>query len=96
MEVRRSWRLNERHYGALQGRNKAQAAVEDGADLVDEWRRSWDASPPPMTTQRCPRKTGPSQAAQLETPRPLSFSSPGAFSQRVSAPRYFVGGITRK
>ena len=49
MEVRRSWRLNERHYGALQGRNKAQAAVEDGAALVDEWRRSWDVSPPPMT-----------------------------------------------
>ena len=49
METKRSWRLNERHYGALQGRNKRRAAEEDGEALVAEWRRSWDVAPPPMT-----------------------------------------------
>ncbi len=42
----RHWRLNERHYGDLQGRNKAETAERYGADQVHEWRRSYDVSPP--------------------------------------------------
>jgi 2,3-bisphosphoglycerate-dependent phosphoglycerate mutase len=45
--VRRSWRLNGRHYGALQGRNKAQVEQEYGARLVAAWRRSYGTAPPP-------------------------------------------------
>ena len=45
--VRRSWRLNGRHYGALQGRNKAEAIREYGERQVRLWRRSYDATPPP-------------------------------------------------
>lgn len=45
--VTRSWRLNERHYGALQGLNKAQTAKEYGEEQVLAWRRSYD-TPPPM------------------------------------------------
>jgi len=44
--VRRSWRLNERHYGALQGLNKAETAKKFGAEQVEIWRRSY-ATPPP-------------------------------------------------
>jgi 2,3-bisphosphoglycerate-dependent phosphoglycerate mutase len=44
--VRRSWRLNERHYGALQGLNKAQTAARYGEDQVKLWRRSYDVRPP--------------------------------------------------
>jgi 2,3-bisphosphoglycerate-dependent phosphoglycerate mutase len=44
--VSRSWRLNERHYGALQGLNKAQTAAKFGEDKVKEWRRSYDVRPP--------------------------------------------------
>jgi 2,3-bisphosphoglycerate-dependent phosphoglycerate mutase len=44
--VRRSWRLNERHYGALQGLNKAQTAEKYGEDKVKLWRRSYDVRPP--------------------------------------------------
>jgi 2,3-bisphosphoglycerate-dependent phosphoglycerate mutase len=44
--VRRSWRLNERHYGALQGLNKAQTAARYGEDQVKVWRRSYDVRPP--------------------------------------------------
>jgi 2,3-bisphosphoglycerate-dependent phosphoglycerate mutase len=46
--VRRSWRLNERHYGALQGLNKAQTAERYGVDKVKVWRRSYDVRPPDL------------------------------------------------
>lgn len=44
--VIKSWRLNERHYGALQGLNKAETAEKYGKDQVHEWRRSYDTLPP--------------------------------------------------
>jgi 2,3-bisphosphoglycerate-dependent phosphoglycerate mutase len=46
--VRRSWRLNERHYGALQGLDKKATAEKYGADQVKLWRRSYDVPPPPL------------------------------------------------
>jgi 2,3-bisphosphoglycerate-dependent phosphoglycerate mutase len=46
--VERSWRLNERHYGALQGLNKAETAAKFGEDQVKVWRRSYDIPPPPL------------------------------------------------
>jgi 2,3-bisphosphoglycerate-dependent phosphoglycerate mutase len=45
----RSWRLNERHYGALQGLNKAETASQYGEAQVKIWRRSYDIPPPPLT-----------------------------------------------
>jgi 2,3-bisphosphoglycerate-dependent phosphoglycerate mutase len=47
--VERNWRLNERHYGALQGLNKAQTVAEHGEAQVKIWRRSYDVPPPPMS-----------------------------------------------
>ena len=46
LPVHRSWRLNERHYGALQGLNKKETAEKYGADQVKQWRRSYDVPPP--------------------------------------------------
>ncbi|MBK5248851.1 MAG: phosphoglyceromutase [Actinomycetales bacterium] len=46
--VKRSWRLNERHYGALQGKDKKQIRDEFGEDQFMTWRRSYDVSPPPI------------------------------------------------
>ena len=46
--VVRSWRLNERHYGALQGLNKAETVEEYGEEQVKVWRRSYDVPPPPL------------------------------------------------
>lgn len=46
--VHRSWRLNERHYGALQGRNKAQLKAEVGDDAFTRWRRTFTGTPPPL------------------------------------------------
>jgi 2,3-bisphosphoglycerate-dependent phosphoglycerate mutase len=46
--VRRSWRLNERHYGALQGKDKAATLAEYGEEQFMLWRRSYDTPPPPI------------------------------------------------
>jgi 2,3-bisphosphoglycerate-dependent phosphoglycerate mutase len=46
--VYKSWRLNERHYGALQGLNKAEMAAKVGEEQVHVWRRSYDMPPPPL------------------------------------------------
>jgi 2,3-bisphosphoglycerate-dependent phosphoglycerate mutase len=48
LPVRRSWRLNERHYGALQGKDKAQTRKEFGDEQFMLWRRSYDVPPPPL------------------------------------------------
>src|SRR5690606_8947892 len=45
--VQRSWRLNERHYGALQGKDKSQTLAEFGEEQFMTWRRSFDTPPPP-------------------------------------------------
>jgi 2,3-bisphosphoglycerate-dependent phosphoglycerate mutase len=60
----KSWRLNERHYGALQGLNKAEMAAKFGEEQVLVWRRSYDIPPPPLSQDderyegRDPRYTG--------------------------------------
>jgi 2,3-bisphosphoglycerate-dependent phosphoglycerate mutase len=55
--VEHSWRLNERHYGALQGLNKAQTAAKYGEEQVLVWRRSYDV-PPPALEESDPRYPG--------------------------------------
>jgi len=57
LPVRHSWRLNERHYGALQGLNKADMAKQYGDEQVLVWRRSYDTPPPALepTDPRCER-----------------------------------------
>jgi 2,3-bisphosphoglycerate-dependent phosphoglycerate mutase len=56
--VIRNWRLNERHYGALQGLNKAETAAEHGEEQVLIWRRSYDTPPPELksTDEQHPSK----------------------------------------
>jgi 2,3-bisphosphoglycerate-dependent phosphoglycerate mutase len=48
LPVRRSWRLNERHYGDLTGKDKRETAEQFGLDQVHQWRRSYDVPPPPL------------------------------------------------
>lgn len=57
LPVEHSWRLNERHYGALQGLNKAQTAEKMGSEQVHIWRRSFDV-PPPALSEDDPRFPG--------------------------------------
>jgi 2,3-bisphosphoglycerate-dependent phosphoglycerate mutase len=73
--VPRSWRLNERHYGALQGLNKAETAAKHGDEQVHIWRRSYDI-PPPALTRDDPRHPGqdPRYAALSPAELPLTES----------------------
>lgn len=61
LPVRRHWRLNERHYGDLQGKNKLETAEQFGADQVKLWRRSYDVPPPPLPDGDPRQATGDSR-----------------------------------
>lgn len=71
--VDHSWRLNERHYGALQGLNKAQTAARYGDEQVLVWRRSYDVPPPPLE-ESDPRYPGsdPRYRGMSKTDLPLT------------------------
>ena len=71
--VIRNWRLNERHYGALQGLNKAETAQKYGEDQVKIWRRSYDIQPPELdkTDERFPGKD-PRYSELQESEMPLT------------------------
>jgi 2,3-bisphosphoglycerate-dependent phosphoglycerate mutase len=69
LPVEKSWRLNERHYGALQGLNKAEMAAKFGDAQVLKWRRSYDI-PPPVLEANDPRyEGGDARYAGVEVPR---------------------------
>lgn len=63
--VERSWRLNERHYGALTGLNKAETAARHGEDQVKVWRRSFDVAPPPVPLDSEYHPAGDARYAEL-------------------------------
>ena len=65
LPVRRSWRLNERHYGALQGKDKAQTREEFGDEQFMLWRRSYDVPPPPISDDDPLSQAGDVRYAQL-------------------------------
>ena len=73
--VIKDWRLNERHYGALQGLNKAETAAKHGEAQVKIWRRSYDIPPPPLAADD-PRHPGrdPRYAVLSRTELPLTES----------------------
>ncbi len=71
IEVKRSWRLNERHYGALQGKDKKQTLDEYGEEQFMLWRRSFDTPPPPLADDDTFSQAGDPRYADLgdELPR---------------------------
>jgi 2,3-bisphosphoglycerate-dependent phosphoglycerate mutase len=71
--VYRSWRLNERHYGALQGLNKAETAARHGEAQTQLWRRSYDVPPPPLTPDD-PRFPGRDPRYENLTPQELPLT----------------------
>ena len=64
-----SWRLNERHYGALQGLNKAEMAAKFGEERVLAWRRSYDTPPPPLAPEDPKSEARDPRYAGIEVPR---------------------------
>ncbi len=73
--VRRSWRLNERHYGALQGKNKKQTLEEYGEEQFMLWRRSYDVPPPPIADD--------DEYSQFGDPRYTAAAARGPPAHRV-------------
>ncbi len=70
--VRRSWRLNERHYGALQGKDKAATLAEYGEAQFKLWRRSFDVPPPPITDDNEYSQANEAKYAELGLALPKS------------------------
>ncbi|TIC88441.1 phosphoglyceromutase [Nocardioides sp. GY 10113] len=70
--VRRSWRLNERHYGALQGKDKKQTLAEFGEEQFMLWRRSFDTPPPPLADDDEFSQVGDPRYADLGEEMPRS------------------------
>ena len=65
LPVKRHWRLNERHYGDLTGRNKAEATAQFGEDQVKVWRRSYDTPPPPISADNAHDPSADRRYAQI-------------------------------
>src|SRR6185436_19197285 len=80
LDTHKSWRLNERHYGALQGLNKAETAARHGDAQVKIWRRSYDIPPPPIELDD-PRH--PSHDPRYATLAPSDIPSTEALKQTV-------------
>ena len=70
--VRRSWRLNERHYGALQGKDKAATLAEYGEAQFKLWRRSFDVPPPPIADDNQYSQANDAKYAELGAALPKS------------------------
>jgi 2,3-bisphosphoglycerate-dependent phosphoglycerate mutase len=70
--VRRDWRLNERHYGALQGKNKKQTLDEFGEEQFMLWRRSYDTPPPPIDPNNEFSQVGDPRYTELGDNAPLT------------------------
>ncbi|HEX5968092.1 MAG TPA: phosphoglyceromutase [Intrasporangium sp.] len=68
--VKRSWRLNERHYGALQGKNKKEILEQFGEEQFMQWRRSYDVPPPPIDADDRFAQTGDPRYAGLGAAMP--------------------------
>ncbi len=69
LPVEKSWRLNERHYGALQGLNKAETAAKFGEPQVLVWRRSYDTPPPALAADDPRSEAADPRYAGIEVPR---------------------------
>jgi 2,3-bisphosphoglycerate-dependent phosphoglycerate mutase len=69
LPVEKSWRLNERHYGALQGLNKAEMAAKFGEQQVLAWRRSYDTPPPALDVNDSRYEGKDARYAGIEVPR---------------------------
>jgi 2,3-bisphosphoglycerate-dependent phosphoglycerate mutase len=73
LPVERSWRLNERHYGALTGLDKAETATKHGEEQVKVWRRSYDTPPPPLEAGGAFDLSNDRRYAGIDVPRTESL-----------------------
>ena len=89
--VHRSWRLNERHYGALQGKDKAQTLAQDGEEQFQLWRRSFDVPPPAIDDKDEFSQAGDPRYAELGSAMPKTECLKDVVERLIP---YLVGEIT--
>jgi 2,3-bisphosphoglycerate-dependent phosphoglycerate mutase len=89
--VHRSWRLNERHYGALQGKDKAQTLAQYGEEQFQLWRRSFDVPPPAIDDKDEFSQAGDSRYAELGSAMPKTECLKDVVERLIP---YLVGEIT--
>ncbi len=82
--LRRDWRLNERHYGALQGLDKGEARRRYGTADVETWRRSVDVAPPPATAEQLAEQLADHRYAQDPRARLTATESLGDVARRMA------------
>jgi len=89
--VHRSWRLNERHYGALQGKDKAQTLAQHGEEQFQLWRRSFDVPPPAIDDKDEFSQAGDLRYAELGSAMPKTECLKDVVERLIP---YLVGAIT--
>jgi len=89
--VRRSWRLNERHYGALQGKDKKETLAQFGEEQFQLWRRSFDVPPPPIDDNDQYSQFGDPRYADLGADMPKTECLKDVVERLIP---YLVGEIT--
>jgi 2,3-bisphosphoglycerate-dependent phosphoglycerate mutase len=89
--VERSWRLNERHYGALQGKDKQQTLAEYGPEQFQIWRRSFDVPPPPLDNDNEFSQAGDARYAGIDGSVPATECLKDVIDRMVP---YWTGTIT--
>jgi len=90
--VVRSWRLNERHYGALQGKDKQQTLAEYGPEQFQLWRRSFDVPPPPIDDSNEFSQAGDARYAGIDGDVPATECLKDVIDRLVP---YWLGTITQ-
>jgi 2,3-bisphosphoglycerate-dependent phosphoglycerate mutase len=88
--VKRSWRLNERHYGALQGKDKKETLSAFGEEQFQLWRRSFDVPPPPISDEDPYSQAGDPRYADIGAPTPKTECLKDVVERLVP---YLVGEI---
>src|SRR5688500_18993438 len=91
LPVRRSWRLNERHYGALQGKDKKQTLEEFGEEQFMLWRRSYDVPPPPLPDDDQWSQVGRSEEHTSELQSPCNIVCRLLFEKKKKELLFFRG-----
>jgi 2,3-bisphosphoglycerate-dependent phosphoglycerate mutase len=96
MNIKYDWRLNERHYGALQGLNKSETAAKYGENQVKIWRRSYDTPPPLINTddKRHPRFN--KKFRSIHSPLPLGESLKDVIERLEPFWTHYIGNILDK
>ncbi len=94
-EINYDWRLNERHYGALQGLNKSETASKFGEEQVKIWRRSYDIPPPLLTEDDKRHPKFEEKFSNIDSKLPVGESLKNVIDRLIPFWQYFINNIKK-